>query len=323
MAELEPLVRLLVVGLGRAFERFHLPALLDSTEVRLVAAWDQDHERCAWGREHLPGVPVAYDLEELLAQRADALLLLTPVESHPALAVAALRAGLHVLVEQPMAPDPARATQMADAARAARRRLQIGFTRRFREPYRRLKSRLPSIDSRADIAFELVLPGTDAPVDAVLPQQADLLRWLLGASPGRLQMTAHAADWLECELEFPAGVRAHCSAGRGAYREWLAVSLAGIAYAASGTVFREGVNAASERSQQLAFLADKAAFGAARLLGRPDATDRSFEAQLRDFVSAVRGRATMGAGPADGLAALAVAEAGRKSAASGTWEQVG
>jgi len=332
MAELEAPVRLAVVGLGRVFERFHLPALLGCPVARLVAAWDQDEARCAWGREHLPGVPITHDFAELLGLRPEALLLLTPPESHAPLACAGLRAGLHVLVEKPMALDRAEGMQMADAARAARRRLQIGFTRRFRQPYGRLKARLPSLDSHATVAFELSFPtagwGADADrtgggvLDDVLPHQTDLLRWLLGASPSRARVAAHSDQRVECELEFPAGVVARCVAGHGAYREWLAVSLAGTAFVASGSLFREGKSAASAWSERLALVSDKAALAVARVLRTPNVTHRSFGAQLRDFVAAVRGRAATGAGPADGLAAIAVAEACRRSLTSGAWEPV-
>lgn len=332
MADLEAPVRLAVVGLGRVFERFHLPALLDCTEARLVAAWDENPERCVWGREHLPGIPVAFDFSDLLSYQAEALLVLTPPETHAALACAALGAGLHVLVEKPMALGRAEATQMANAARAARRRLQIGFTRRFREPYRRVKTRLPSLDSQATIAFELSFPpagwgaGSDPTgggvLDDVLPHQTDLLRFLLGTSPGRARVTSHTDLRIECALEFPGGVTARCVAGHGAYREWLAVSLAGTSYAASGSLFREGRNAASGWGERLALVSDTASLAVARVMGTPNVTDRSFGRQLRDFVAAVRGRAATGAGPADGLAAIAVGEACRRSLATGDWVPV-
>ena len=329
-------VRIAVAGLGRVFERFHLPALLATAGADLVAVCDPDEERRVWAREWLPGVPVDADFGELLDAGAEALLLLTPPATHADLACAALRAGLHVLVEKPMALDRAEAMAMTDAARAARRRLQIGFTRRFREPYRRLKARLPSLDSSAAVDFELRFPisswgagsflGDDhaggGVLDDVLPHQADLLRWLLGASPSRARVADHGAAGYVCELEFHSGVVARCGTGHGSYREWLSVRLAGTAFAASGSTFRGGQTAASSWWPPLAWLSDRAALAAARVLRTPNVTHRSFEAQLRDFLAAVRGRAASGAGPADGLAAIAVAEACRRSLGTGDWEAV-
>lgn len=113
----EPSVRIAVAGLGRVFQRFHLPAVLATPDAELVAACDASEERRAWARERLPGIPVEADFGELLRAGADALLLLTPPASHAQLSCAALRAGLHVLVEKPMALDRAEGAAMADAAR--------------------------------------------------------------------------------------------------------------------------------------------------------------------------------------------------------------
>jgi predicted dehydrogenase len=332
----EPSVRIAVAGLGRVFQRFHLPALLATADAELVAVCDASEERRAWARERLPDIPVEADFAQLLRAGADALLLLTPPASHAELACAALRAGLHVLVEKPMALDRVEGAAMADAARSARRRLQIGFTRRFREPYRRLKARLPSLDSSATVDFELRFPtaswgagsflGNDhlggGVLDDVLPHQSDLLRWLLGASPTRVRAAGHGAEGYVCELEFPMGVVARCAAGHGSYRERLAVHLAGTAFAASGSTFRGGGAAASWWGPPLAALSDQAALAVARVLRTPNVTHRSFEAQLRDFLAAAGGRASSGAGPADGLAAIAVSEACRRSLGSGDWEAV-
>jgi predicted dehydrogenase len=324
----EPPVRIAVAGLGRVFQRFHLPALLATPDAALVVVCDASEERRAWARERLPGIPVEADIAELLRTGADALLLLTPPSSHAELACAALHAGLHVLVEKPMALDRTEGAAMADAARTARRRLQVGFTRRFREPYRRLKARLPSLDRSATVNFELRFPTTSwgagsflgddrmggGVLDDVLPHQSDLLRWLLGASPSRVRAAGHGAEGYRCELEFPTGLVARCVAGHGSYRERLLVHLAGTAFAASGSTFHGGGAAA--------LLSDQAALAMARILTTPNVTHRSFEAQLRDFLAAVRGRAASGAGPADGLAAIAVSEACRRSLGSGGWEAV-
>jgi predicted dehydrogenase len=334
MAEIA--VRIAVAGLGRVFERFHLPALLATPDAHVVAVCDPDDARRAWASGRLRGVRVTRELDQLLGAGADALLLLTPPASHAELACAALRAGLHVLVEKPMAIDRAGGVAMADAARAANRRLQIGFTRRFREPYRRLKARLPSLDAGAAVAFDLRFPtsswgagaflGDDRAgggvLDDVLPHQADLLRWLVGASPSRARASADGAAGYVCELEFDSGMIARCAAGHGSYREFLAVRLAGKALAASGSTFREGAAAASSWWPPAAGLSDRAALAAARVLRTRNVTHRSFEAQLRDFLTAIRGGAASGAGPADGLAAIAVAEACRRSLGSGGWETV-
>jgi predicted dehydrogenase len=61
----------------------------------------------------------------------DAVLVCTPPHTHRDLAVSALAAGKHVLVEKPMAPRPEDCAVMLDAAASAGRRLAVGFNLRY------------------------------------------------------------------------------------------------------------------------------------------------------------------------------------------------
>jgi predicted dehydrogenase len=76
--------------------------------------------------------------------------------------VRALEAGVAVLVEKPMALTVDEGRRMAEATSRAGRRVQVGFARRFREPYRRLRSALEAIDRREwrAVHFELAFPTT-------------------------------------------------------------------------------------------------------------------------------------------------------------------
>ena len=62
----------------------------------------------------------------------DAVSVSTPNKSHCEIACNALKAGKHVLCEKPMAMNPREAQKMVDAAKRARRLLQIGLMQRFR-----------------------------------------------------------------------------------------------------------------------------------------------------------------------------------------------
>ena len=61
----------------------------------------------------------------------DAVSICTPNKYHCRQTVDALRAGLHVLCEKPMAMNPAEARRMVAAAAKTRRKLQIGLMQRF------------------------------------------------------------------------------------------------------------------------------------------------------------------------------------------------
>ena len=71
------------------------------------------------------------DPRELLRRDdVDAVLVCTPPESHEELTLAALEAGKHVLCEKPLAPTPAAARRMVDAAEARGLTLATGFNQR-------------------------------------------------------------------------------------------------------------------------------------------------------------------------------------------------
>jgi 1,5-anhydro-D-fructose reductase (1,5-anhydro-D-mannitol-forming) len=86
------------------------------------------------------GAPGAYaELAEFLAHPGlDVVWIASPPDLHKAQGVAALRAGKHVLCEKPMAVRPADCRALVKAARAADRRLGIGFNNRAHPVLQRL-----------------------------------------------------------------------------------------------------------------------------------------------------------------------------------------
>jgi len=335
-------IRLAVIGCGRVFERFHLPALAGVPDLKVVAVCEADADRLDWARARLPGIAHAASLEALPATaRPAAVLLLTPPATHRALAERGLSIGLHVLVEKPMTLDLTSAQAMARAARQAGRRLQVGYTRRFRAPCQALRHELRSRAGGAirAISYELAVPsaawgakagflGVDAEgggvLDDVLSHQIDLIRWIGGAEVRRVRATALAGEAVECELELASGVKAQCRAAHAAYAEYLEVVLnEGGALAASGAHLYRTMRPAGGLRRGYARAADRAMLALNRATGRRGLTLQSFEAQLRDFASAIRGAPSHGAGPDDGIAAVAAVQAARASLADGGWREIG
>ena len=122
-------VRVGVVGLnvGRA----HLDRYRKCPRAELVAVCDLDTallERTA--REFEVG---AFDDVKRLfkSDLIDAVSIVTPNQTHAPLTIAALRAGLHVLCEKPMAMNAAQARRMVAAADEAKRKLAIHFNHRM------------------------------------------------------------------------------------------------------------------------------------------------------------------------------------------------
>ncbi len=89
----------------------------------LAAVCDERPDKQALARSRHPGTWVVGSFDELLSSPdIDAVVLATPVSTHAPLALRALRAGKHVLVEKPLAGNA------ADAAAVVREAEQAGLT---------------------------------------------------------------------------------------------------------------------------------------------------------------------------------------------------
>lgn len=88
------------------------------------------------------GIPRQYEtIQQLLkAGEVDALVIGTPNFLHAPQAIAALRAGVHVLVEKPMAMNARQAAHMVEAAERSGARLMVAHCWRFDEDVNWLKA---------------------------------------------------------------------------------------------------------------------------------------------------------------------------------------
>ncbi|MBL8549272.1 MAG: Gfo/Idh/MocA family oxidoreductase [Hyphomonadaceae bacterium] len=114
-----------IVGLGRGFV-LTAPSLRAHPEIRLVAAADLRPEaRAAFAAEFNAA---AYPESDALFADANvnAVYIAAPTATHASLAIAAARAGKHVLVDKPMALSSAECRTMIDAAKAAGVKLVVG-----------------------------------------------------------------------------------------------------------------------------------------------------------------------------------------------------
>jgi predicted dehydrogenase len=343
MNDARPPLQLGVLGCGRVFERYHLPAIARSPGINLRAASDTEPSRLSWARGQRVATALYDSAAELMScPGLEAVLILTPPESHADAAVLALEAGLHVLVEKPMALNPHEAGRMVRAARLAQRRLQVGFNRRFREPYRRLRSRVRQLDPgevRA-MRFELAFPtaswrsrtdylGDEARgggvFDDVLSHQADLVCWLLGTGPEEVRAWPKAPNAaLSAELKI-GGLVARCEAAHASYVERIEIELAnGRVLEASSSRMSTTATRFPAWRRRRALIGDRLALIGHRLLRRPNVTLASFERQLRDFEDAVRGGGFDGATAEEGALSVDIVAACKESSRrGGAWQLLG
>ncbi len=191
------MIGLAIIGVGNAFVP-HARALHDlSDRARVVWAVARDPAPLgAVADEH--GWPVTTDVAGAVQDGAvDAVLVLTPANTHLAIAEMALAAGRHVLCEKPLEASISRAGALVARARHSDRRLGVVFQMRFRPGSLRLREALTTGELGAVQAASMAVPwwrpqsyydqpgrGTRAQDGGgVLMTQAihtlDLFRWLL------------------------------------------------------------------------------------------------------------------------------------------------
>ncbi|MDQ6879652.1 MAG: Gfo/Idh/MocA family oxidoreductase [Candidatus Dormibacteraeota bacterium] len=127
-----------VVGCGLIAQVMHLHYLRElSDRYEIAAVCDLSPEaRAAVATEY--GVPHQFDSwQQLIEHPLDAVLILTS-GSHAPAAIAAARAGLHVLVEKPMCFSVAEGQAMIDAAESAGVTLMVAYNKRYDPAYLRL-----------------------------------------------------------------------------------------------------------------------------------------------------------------------------------------
>ncbi len=131
-------IRFAIVGCGRIAGR-HMEHIQNSG--RLVATCDIEQERAATSAEHCGATPYT-NIAEMLAAQADdidVVSVCSPNGLHAGHAIAALRAGCHVLCEKPMGLTVSECGEMIQAAERANRRLFVVKQNRFNPPVAAVK----------------------------------------------------------------------------------------------------------------------------------------------------------------------------------------
>ncbi|MFA9461751.1 Gfo/Idh/MocA family protein [Thiohalorhabdus sp. Cl-TMA] len=124
-----------VVGVG-SLGRYHAQKYAAHAGAELVGVFDPDSDRAADVAGEI-GCRSYGDLNALLAE-VDAVTVAAPTEVHRELGVAALEAGVHVLMEKPLAATLEEADALLEAADRSGRVLQVGHLLRFHPGVRRI-----------------------------------------------------------------------------------------------------------------------------------------------------------------------------------------
>jgi predicted dehydrogenase len=133
MASRAHAVRYAVVGLGHIAQVAVLPAFAHArrnARLAAIVSGDSTKRRLVRRRYRIPRV-FDYDAYDECLREVDAVYIALPNSMHAEYAVRAAHAGVHVLVEKPMAVTVAECQQMIDAARRSNVKLMVAYRLHF------------------------------------------------------------------------------------------------------------------------------------------------------------------------------------------------
>ncbi len=114
--------------------------------TRVAALCDADPKRLEAAGRNLGDVARVASVDALLELKLDAVAIATPVSTHHPLATRCLEAGLHVLVEKPLASSVREAQELVALAERVGRVLMVDHTYVFHSAVRRIKEIVESGD---------------------------------------------------------------------------------------------------------------------------------------------------------------------------------
>jgi scyllo-inositol 2-dehydrogenase (NADP+) len=123
-------LRVGIVGYGLAGAVFHAPLIAATPGLRVAVVVTGNPERREGAERDHPGARVVADVSEMLGE-VDVAVVAAPNREHVPVARAALDAGVHVVVDKPLAVTAAEGRELVDEARRADRILTVFQNRRW------------------------------------------------------------------------------------------------------------------------------------------------------------------------------------------------
>ncbi|MBL9128814.1 MAG: Gfo/Idh/MocA family oxidoreductase [Verrucomicrobiales bacterium] len=223
-------IRLGIIGVGN-IGRHHANYLLDGkvSRARLAALCSVVPQELAPYRGRVPHLFEDSDAM-LRSGEVDAVVIATPHYQHVTIGIAALEAGLHIMVEKPIAAHKADAERLIAAARARPRQVFAAmFQLRVEPRYRKLRQLLSG--GELGRIQRLTWINTDwFRTDAYYASSGWRATWKGEGGGVLINQCLHNLDTLQWLLGMPSQVRAFCHLGRyrnievedtvTAYMEW-------------------------------------------------------------------------------------------------------
>jgi len=190
-----------IIGCGAIGQRRHIPEIAANPKSKVVAICDPVPGRAAEVAKKFGAKAFTCHKEMLAEADLDAVVVCGPNYLHAPQTLDAFKAGMHVLVEKPMACSRAQGKAMIAAAKKAGKFLMVGQSQRLMPAHQKAKEILKTGTLGKVLTFRSSFkhPGPDGwsidgakswffdPVAAVMGvtgdlgvHKVDLMRWLLG-----------------------------------------------------------------------------------------------------------------------------------------------
>lgn len=284
-------LRIAIAGAG-AMGRHHARILSGMRDVELVAIADPDLDRAraltqAWGGEPCESLTESPDI--------DAAVVCTPTPSHADVALPLIGAGVHVLVEKPLAPTADDAERIIAAADASGVVLAVGHVERFNPAVSAL-ARL--VREPVFMQFDRLSPYTprigDSVVFDLMVHDLDLACMLAGGAPvdvsaAGASVFSDSLDVASALLRFESGAVASVSASRATQDKVRRISISERERFIVADCLRQDIVIRRETMSE--YLDDEGGTYRQASVSEIPAIDRRAEplaAELADFVEAIR-----------------------------------
>lgn len=336
--DLQPRLRVTVLGCGAIARRFHLPALLSLDDVRVVGIADCDDDALAAARALVKEAIPHKDWKSALGQPGvDAVVVCLPSEMHATAAAECLGRAKHLYLEKPLALTLEDAEEIVARAEGSGVTAQIGFNFRFHPIVDAARSAIARGQLGRVLAVNGIVAnqvrlegwrgrgGGGALIDLAI-HHIDLIRFILGDEFSEVSATRHpcqgGAQTVQLTGQMAQETLVNIMASNAARRlDQLALvgesnTLCLDRMTSSARLLHPPRSGRSWRHERvssaiaLAISAGKTALSASRRSPEP-----SFALALGAFVCAVRGGEELGPTLADGLEAVRVVAAAESALA--------
>jgi predicted dehydrogenase len=304
-----------VLGVG-SLGFHHARILRDVAGAEMAGVWDDDPARLAHVARELD-VRAFRGRDELLGS-VDAAVIAVPTTAHAEVALAALDAGVHLLIEKPIAHTLEEANAIVSAAAAKGLTVQTGHVERFNGALRACE---PYLEDPRFVESHRLAPfnprGTDvAVVLDLMIHDIDLVLGLVGRGVESLDaigvpVLTPSADIANARINFENGAVANITASRVSFEKMRKVRF----FQQSGYISLDLAAGTGEflRLKPGARLPEGSELGMAALLGMVERVElkgdgaEPLRAELEAWIKAVRGEGPLVVSGEAGRDALAVA----------------